>query len=246
MAQRAPNSRNRRLVFTTALALLGLAALREAPRASAYAEELAAERRRREPPPSYERQVRSQVSELEWKANECARLTETRASSVRLVVVVFPDGEWSATLDPTQRLTTPGARGSSPLERCFIGYLESVLGAQLPAPAGPRRGARVTQRYRLPVAATPAQARAIARAVRARTAAFSACVADRSLSPRVDYQLLGDGSLTVVNVDGVAEAGFSDALVCLRSEAANIRGLPTYVTYAGSLTLAPAPPPPPR
>nr|MBP7681446.1 hypothetical protein [Deltaproteobacteria bacterium] len=72
------------------------------------------------------------------------------------------------------------------------------------------------------------------------------CIPDRSLSPRVDYQLLPNGNLNVVYVDGVAEAGFSDALVCLRNEAANIRGLPTYVTYTGSLTLAPAPPPSPR
>ena len=46
---------------------------------------------------------------------------------------------------------------------------------------------------------------------------------------------------------GTLNADKSNAvLVCLRNEAANIRGLPTYVTYTGSLTLAPAPPPSPR
>ncbi|MBK7152118.1 MAG: hypothetical protein IPH72_10220 [Sandaracinaceae bacterium] len=246
MAHTALTHDSRRLVCSVGLALLGLAVLLPAAHASAYGEAVAAARRPREPPPSYARQVHVQVDELEWKAHECASQTETRAASVRLTVVVFPDGQWSATLDPTRRLTAPGARGSTPLERCFIGYLESALGAQLPAPPGPRRGARVTQRYRLPVAANASQARAIARAVQRHTEALTGCIPDRSLSPRVDYQLLPNGNLNVVYVDGVAEAGFSDALVCLRNEAANIRGLPTYVTYTGSLTLAPAPPPSPR
>lgn len=218
-------------------ALVALVALLRPTNADAYAEVVL----HAAPPPSFEQQVRARLDELEWRAHECAAATETRGPSLRLTVVVFPSGEWSASLGSARGLRAPGARGSTPLERCLIGHLANALGAQLRVPAGPPRGARLTRRYRLPMDASASQQRTIARAVAQHTEAFAACLPDRTLSPRVDYHLQPDGFLAVVSVDGVVEAGFSDALMCLRNEAANIRGLPTYVRYSGSLVIPRAP-----
>lgn len=227
------------VVPTALLALVALSALLPPTHAGAYAE--VALRRPPAPTPSFAQQVRAHLPDLEWKAHECAAANDTQAASLRLTVVVFASGEWSATLGSARSLQAPGERGSTPLARCLIGPLASALGDRLRMPAGRPRGARVSQRYRLPVAASASQARAIARAAERHTEAFAACIADRSLSPRVDYLLQPNGQLAVVNVDGVAEAGFSDSLMCLRREAANIRGLPTYVRYSGSLTIPRAP-----
>ena len=86
---------------------------------------------------------------------------------------------------------------------------------------------------------------AITRAAAQHTEAFAACIPDRSSSPRIEYTLEPNGSLTVVSVDGVGEADFSDSLMCLRREGATIRGLPTYVRYSGAL-LIPRESPSPR
>lgn len=237
MASAAPNHASLRLAQLLLPTLVALGALLPPTHAGAYAEVVM----RPPPAPSFEQQVRARLDELEWRAHECAAATETHGASLRLTVVVFPSGEWSASLGSARDLRAPGARGSTPLERCLIGHLASTLGAQLRVPAGPPRGARLTRRYRLPTDASASQQRTIARAVARHTEAFAACIPDRTQSPRVDYRLQPDGFLAVVNVDGVAEAGFSDALMCLRNEAANIRGLPTYVRYSGSLVIPRAP-----